>query len=257
MVLPAHCMMVMTHERTFQILYFQSNVGPKRLQQVDTTSFLPHHFHGDEITVDGLDMNGLLRLATQTYASISVSMASMVPSSVLDYSHEDTDTYITPSLVLLSMSKLFPHYIWTLFRLTVYDFRPVLDPIACDGSCRVFCLYMLIECNSLLKLKEPAVLLRCRKDDVYLVESVLDSAKEEYAEKANVHIPEVIVDYHVYLPPAPSHHNAHSQSCSGGVVLASRDGKIVCENTLDARLDVVFHKKLPEIRRCLFSQAMA
>ncbi|KAK4741225.1 hypothetical protein SAY87_024813 [Trapa incisa] len=100
--------------------------------------------------------------------------------------------------------------------------------------------------QSLLKLKEPAVLLRCRKDDVYLVESVLDSAKEEYVEKANVHIPEVIVDYHVYLPPAPSHHNAHSQSCSGGVVLASRDGKIVCENTLDARLDVVFHKKLPE-----------
>jgi len=29
--------------------------------------------------------------------------------------------------------------------------------------------------------------------------------------------------------------------------LASRDGKIVCENTLDARLDVVFRKKLPEV----------
>lgn len=34
---------------------------------------------------------------------------------------------------------------------------------------------------------------------------------------------------------------------AGGVVLASRDGKIVCENTLDARLDVVFRKKLPEV----------
>jgi hypothetical protein len=30
-------------------------------------------------------------------------------------------------------------------------------------------------------------------------------------------------------------------------VLASRDGKIVCENTLDARLDVVFRQKLPEV----------
>ena len=29
--------------------------------------------------------------------------------------------------------------------------------------------------------------------------------------------------------------------------MASRDGKIVCENTLDARLDVVFRKKLPEV----------
>lgn len=34
---------------------------------------------------------------------------------------------------------------------------------------------------------------------------------------------------------------------SGGIVMASRDGKIVIENTLDARLDVVFRKKLPEV----------
>ena len=34
---------------------------------------------------------------------------------------------------------------------------------------------------------------------------------------------------------------------SGGVVLASRDGKIVFESTLDARLEVVFRKKLPEV----------
>jgi V-type H+-transporting ATPase subunit E len=30
-------------------------------------------------------------------------------------------------------------------------------------------------------------------------------------------------------------------------VLASRDGKIVFENTVDARLEVVFRKKLPEV----------
>ncbi|MFX6533061.1 V-type ATP synthase subunit E family protein [Acinetobacter baumannii] len=62
---------------------------------------------------------------------------------------------------------------------------------------------------------------------------------------------------HVHLPPAPSHHDAHGRFCSGGVVLASRDGKIVFENTLDARLDVVFRKKLPEIRRNLFDQVAA
>ncbi|KAF8380111.1 hypothetical protein HHK36_027582 [Tetracentron sinense] len=108
--------------------------------------------------------------------------------------------------------------------------------------------------QSLLRLKEPAVLLRCRKDDLHLVESVLDSAKHEYAEKASVHPPEIIVDNHIYLPPAPTHHHTHGLFCSGGVVLASRDGKIVCENTLDARLDVVFRKKLPEIRKWLFGQ---
>ncbi|KAK6141701.1 hypothetical protein DH2020_024564 [Rehmannia glutinosa] len=107
--------------------------------------------------------------------------------------------------------------------------------------------------QSLLRLKEPSVLMRCRKEDLQLVESVVDSAKAEYAEKAKVHAPEIIVD-NIYLPPAPSHHNEHALSCSGGVVLASRDGKIVFENTLDARLDVVFRKKLPEIRKSLFGQ---
>nr|GLL27624.1 V-type proton ATPase subunit E-like [Ipomoea trifida] len=110
--------------------------------------------------------------------------------------------------------------------------------------------------QSLLKLKEPSVLLRCRKDDVHLVEHVLHSAKEEYAAKERVHPPEIIID-HIHLPPAPSHHNAHGLFCSGGVVLASRDGKIVCENTLDARLEVLFRKKLPEIRKLLFGQVAA
>ncbi|KAK6163622.1 hypothetical protein DH2020_000486 [Rehmannia glutinosa] len=105
--------------------------------------------------------------------------------------------------------------------------------------------------QSLLRLKEPSVLMRCRKEDLQLVESVVDSAKAEYAEKAKVHAPEIIVD-NIYLPPAPSHHNEHALSCSGGVVLASRDGKIVFENTLDARLDVVFRKKLPEILQINF-----
>ena len=61
----------------------------------------------------------------------------------------------------------------------------------------------------LLRLKEPSVLLRCRKDDLHLVENVLDSAAQEYAEKANVDPPEIIVDNQVYLPPGPTHHNSH------------------------------------------------
>ncbi|TYI69301.1 hypothetical protein E1A91_D08G145200v1 [Gossypium mustelinum] len=118
--------------------------------------------------------------------------------------------------------------------------------------------------QSLVRLKEPGVLLRCCKEDLHLVESVLDSAKEEYASKVNVHPPEIIID-DVHLPPGPSHHHgffhhhaeAHGPFCSGGVVIASRDGKIVFENTLDARLDVAFNKKLPEIRKWLFGQVAA
>ncbi|XP_008782694.2 V-type proton ATPase subunit E [Phoenix dactylifera] len=108
--------------------------------------------------------------------------------------------------------------------------------------------------QSLLRLKEPAVLLRCREIDHDLVESILEEAKQEYAEKAEVHPPEITIDERVYLPPPPTDYEDHGLFCSGGVVLASRDGKIVCENTLDARLDVVFRQKLPEIRKCLFGK---
>ncbi|CAN6443857.1 unnamed protein product [Victoria cruziana] len=66
--------------------------------------------------------------------------------------------------------------------------------------------------QSLLRLKEPAVLLRCRKADVELVESVLPSAKQEYSEKMNAHSPDIIIDSQAFLPPAPSHHNAHGPS---------------------------------------------
>ncbi|KAM0929138.1 hypothetical protein ACQ4PT_001814 [Festuca glaucescens] len=115
-------------------------------------------------------------------------------------------------------------------------------------------LLRILIVQSLLRLKESAVILRCREEDLQLVESVLESAGNEYAERANVYRPEIVLDRQVFLPSAPSHYKAHDLSCSGGVVLASRDGKIVFENTLDARLELAFRKKLPEIRQSLIGQ---
>ncbi|XP_008803010.1 V-type proton ATPase subunit E-like [Phoenix dactylifera] len=110
--------------------------------------------------------------------------------------------------------------------------------------------------QSLLRLKEPSILLRCREVDHTLVESILNEAKQEYADKAQVHPPNINID-HVYLPAPPTSSEAHGTFCSGGVVLASQDGKIVCENTLDARLEVAFRQKLPEIRKRLFGKMEA
>lgn len=65
--------------------------------------------------------------------------------------------------------------------------------------------------QGLLRLKEPSVLLRCRKEDVHMVQSVLQAAKAEYAKRTHVHEPEIIVDS-IYLPPSPSHHDPHALS---------------------------------------------
>ncbi|GMJ01614.1 vacuolar H+-ATPase subunit E isoform 2 [Hibiscus trionum] len=112
--------------------------------------------------------------------------------------------------------------------------------------------------QSLARLREPSVLLRCREMDRKLVESIIDEAKREYADKFNVAPPKIVID-NVSLPPPPPADvdHAHQSYCSGGVVLASEDGKIVFENTLDARLEVAFKQKLPEIRRRLVGQGGA
>lgn len=41
--------------------------------------------------------------------------------------------------------------------------------------------------------------------------------------------------------------------CSaGGVIVTSMDNKIVCDNTLDARLNLVMQECLPQLRKVLF-----
>jgi V-type H+-transporting ATPase subunit E len=105
--------------------------------------------------------------------------------------------------------------------------------------------------QGLLRLNESAVQLRCREEDLDSVLSIVSSAANVYAEKAGVDPPTVFVDENHFLPGPPKEGH-HGSTCAGGVVLATKDGRIVLENTLDARLEVVFKQQLPEIRKRLF-----
>lgn len=46
--------------------------------------------------------------------------------------------------------------------------------------------------------------------------------------------------------------NEGQESCLGGVVLHCRKGRIVCSNTLDDRLRLVYQEAIPEVRHLLF-----
>lgn len=58
-----------------------------------------------------------------------------------------------------------------------------------------------------MRLKEPATQLRCREQDLETVLSVIESAKQAYAEKLGVDVPEVFVDDKHFLPGPPGSTN--------------------------------------------------
>ena len=108
---------------------------------------------------------------------------------------------------------------------------------------------------------EPEVNLRCRKSDVKIVESVLDQAAAEYKKLMkdevkgfkNKEVPlNLILDTHRFLPEFNESSDSTTDSCMGGVLLHARKGRIVCSNTLDERLQLVYQEAVPEIRENLF-----
>ena len=43
-----------------------------------------------------------------------------------------------------------------------------------------------------------------------------------------------------------------AESCMGGIMMHARKGRIVCSNTIDERLQLVYQEAIPDIRRMLF-----
>ncbi|PRW33682.1 vacuolar ATP synthase subunit E [Chlorella sorokiniana] len=113
--------------------------------------------------------------------------------------------------------------------------------------------------QGLHKLSEPRALVRCRQVDQKLVEQAISAAQSKYAAELGRPAPEVSLDTAHWLPPPPKEgkhtHDDEFQSCCGGVVVTSADGKIVCSNTLDDRLRITYGSNLPHIRALLFGAA--
>eukprot|EP00298_Acanthocystis_sp_HF-20_P021675 c281_g1_i1.p1 GENE.c281_g1_i1~~c281_g1_i1.p1 ORF type:complete len:232 (-),score=90.41 c281_g1_i1:327-1022(-) len=101
-----------------------------------------------------------------------------------------------------------------------------------------------------LTLQEPKVVIRCRKSDEKIVRGVLTTATQEVEEKSGLKV-ELNVNTQNYLPEGGEGPNA----CSGGVELATVNGSIRCDNTLDTRLSLAFQGMLPQIRITLFGRS--
>jgi len=107
--------------------------------------------------------------------------------------------------------------------------------------------------QGLVRLNEPKVQVVGRKEDLPLLKDLLNDALSGYRDLGGREVA-LQVDEKNFLPPGPSE-GYRGPTCSGGVILSALDGKIICKNTLDARLALAFEQRLPEIRIQLFGRS--
>ncbi|XP_076878246.1 V-type proton ATPase subunit E 1a [Brachyhypopomus gauderio] len=91
------------------------------------------------------------------------------------------------------------------------------------------------------QLLEPKVIIRCRKEDLKMVQDAVKKNIPIYKESVKSEI-EVRIDEDSFLSP----------EISGGVEIYNANGKIKVSNTLESRLDLLSHQMMPEIRAALF-----
>lgn len=103
--------------------------------------------------------------------------------------------------------------------------------------------------QGLIKIEENEVTIFCRGDDVSTVKSILNAAVKEYVDLMKR-------ESGVTLSPKVTLNSDRSKdlqdSSFGGVLLTALNGKIVCDNTMNSRLQLVYEELLPSIRAILF-----
>lgn len=91
------------------------------------------------------------------------------------------------------------------------------------------------------QLLESKVTVRCRQQDVDMVQAAVNKVIPIYKESVKINLV-VRIDPQRFLP---------SDVC-GGVELYNDNGKIKVTNTLERRLELITHQMIPEIRVALF-----
>jgi len=105
--------------------------------------------------------------------------------------------------------------------------------------------------QGLIKIEEMNVTIYCRGEDKASVASILEPAVAEYVEIMER-------ESGIKLTPNVVLNEDESKNLAdatyGGVILTAINGKIVCDNTLTARLTLVYEELLPSIRSILFPE---
>ncbi|KAJ4924504.1 hypothetical protein JOQ06_003460 [Pogonophryne albipinna] len=95
--------------------------------------------------------------------------------------------------------------------------------------------------QGLYQLLEPKVTIRCRKQDVQMVQASIQRNIPIYKAAVKINI-EVRIDQDNFIPP----------DVAGGVEIYNANGKIKVANTMESRLDLMAQQMMPEVRVSLF-----
>lgn len=98
--------------------------------------------------------------------------------------------------------------------------------------------------QSLYKLMGDEVTVTCRKVDLSMVERQMEKAKSTFVDK--LALPLILkIDQTNFLP----------DDGPGGVRMSTNGGLIVCDNTMETRLELLSEQMLPDIRTMLFGES--
>jgi len=112
--------------------------------------------------------------------------------------------------------------------------------------------------QGLMTIAENQVILKCRKEDLAIIKTQVDVALKQYQEFMKNQtgiVPKCRIEINTsdFLPSGPRK-GVLGSSCCGGISLSARNGTIICNNTLESRLDLCFDQLVPQIRGILFGE---
>lgn len=105
--------------------------------------------------------------------------------------------------------------------------------------------------QGLIKIEENDVTIYCRKEDLKVTEKIIPDAVKEYvsiiSKASGVDLkPNVVLN--------TDRESDLTDDSYGGVVLTACSGKIVCDNTMKSRLNLVYEEIQPSIRAIIFPE---
>ena len=119
-------------------------------------------------------------------------------------------------------------------------------------------LLVKLMCEGLVQVDEPVVTVECLASEADLISGLCADALQQYKETVSAQFQSDKVKFATQYRTSQSCQITISdraplpEAFVGGVRLVGDNGRIVCDNTLRARLDICVEEQLPAVRAALF-----